>query len=122
MTEKCIPWPGRCDPDGYGRLAGKLAHRLMFEKINGPIPEGMEVDHLCKTRNCINPEHLEVVTHRENWLRSGAVTVSHLQKSHCLHGHLFDTDNTYYRSGRRSCRACNNRRVREYKARQKELV
>src|SRR5699024_2450602 len=62
----CWIWQGRIDPKGYGRLGWTLAHRLVFEREVGPIPPERELDHLCRERSCVNPEHLEPVTHKEN--------------------------------------------------------
>jgi hypothetical protein len=111
----CWSWQGHCDPLGYGRWAGKLAHRLIWESLNGPIPEGLELDHLCRNRRCVNPAHLEPVTHAENMRRSAPAT-----KTHCINGHPYDEANTYIRpTGQRDCRLCTAARQRAYQARGK---
>src|SRR5687768_9248591 len=116
--DECWEWPGFRDRDGYGRLYWptintRAAHRVAYELFVGPIPEGLQLDHLCRNRACVNPRHLEPVTQAEN-ARRGAIA----QKTHCANGHPFDGDNTYWRSsGHRTCRACNRENVRKYSAR-----
>jgi hypothetical protein len=70
-TDGCWEWTGNRTGDGYGRLAGRqgLAHRLSYEYHLGPIPDGLEIDHLCRNRGCGNPAHMEAVTHRVNCQR-----------------------------------------------------
>lgn len=119
----CVEW-SRYRDNGYGRLdRGKkagltvLTHRIMWEMFNGPIPEGMTLDHLCRNRCCANLSHLEVVTAVENALRGGNNI-----KTHCDKGHEFTPENTYISPSyptRRNCRECLNARGREYRARKK---
>lgn len=102
------------DRNGYSRLRadGALwwAHRWVWSRLVGPVPDGLQLDHLCRNRACVRPDHLEPVSASENVRRSTAgVSLSHVNgdKTHCMHGHIFDAKNTYYRpSGGRSCRAC----------------
>jgi hypothetical protein len=108
----CLIWTASgTGRSGYGIFwhAGRLvmAHRFAWERVNGPIPEGLEPDHLCRVRRCVNPSHLEVVTHRTNVLRGVGPTAQNARKSFCVRGHTLDEKNTYYRpNGKRDCRVC----------------
>lgn len=108
----CWLWLRACTARGYGTVGvGKkhtgLAHRVSYQIMRGPIPEGMTLDHLCRTPGCVNPDHLEIVTQRENVLRGKSPCASHARKTHCSHGHEFTQDNTLRNSdGSRRCRAC----------------
>lgn len=111
----CILWTASGNGAGYGAMyiaKGKrvLAHRWAYEHYVGPIPEGMVLDHLCRNRICVNPAHLEPVTHRTNVLRGVAPTAVNAAKTHCDQGHLFDAENTAMDRGKRACRACNRAR------------
>ena len=91
------------------------AHRWAWESVNGQIPEGLTIDHLCRTTRCVNPEHLDPVTIGEN-VRRYSQTITQ-----CVQGHAYDKENTYIApNGRRNCRACDRQRAREY-ARRKRL-
>lgn len=107
----CWVWTGpKVRRGGYGALAVKgrtaVAHRLAYEEFVGPIPEGLQLDHLCRVTLCCNPEHLEPVTPRENSLRSESLPAINARKTHCIHGHEFNTENTYWRRDRPGCRQC----------------
>lgn len=114
---RCWEWTAATKHNGYGVFTlrsgvKRLAHRFAFEEhIQGSIPEGLQIDHLCRNVVCVNPLHLEMVTPRENTLRSESTSARHARQTHCVHGHLFDEANTYVSpNGRqRSCRACNRR-------------
>jgi len=98
---------------GYGQTAGKMIHRITYIMAYGPIPEEMELDHLCKTRNCYNPSHLEPVTHSENMKRSSAGDVIRERAkliTHCPKGHEYTEENTRISSGKRVCRQCHRER------------
>lgn len=118
VTESgCWIWNSFCNSKGYGRiwLDGKPrpAHRVSYQHFIGPIEEGMTIDHLCRVRCCINPQHLEAVTSRVNTLRGIGVTSINNKKTHCNHGHEFSEANTYHLGGNmnwRECRACRKSR------------
>lgn len=119
--EECWPWTGRLCRDGYARAGGgKPAARLAYEMLVGPIAPGLEPDHLCRNRACVNPAHLEPVTHRVNSLRSVGFVAINAAKTHCNSGHEFTFENTYRnRDGNRQCRACHNASGRARYARRK---
>lgn len=102
---------------GYGRTfwdgRHQYAHRISYELLVGPIPDGLTIDHLCRNRACENPGHLEPVTMRVNWLRGNAPTTYYAIKTHCVKGHPFDEVNTYQAPGKlhRACRICRRRRT-----------
>ncbi|MFJ4777405.1 HNH endonuclease signature motif containing protein [Streptomyces sp. NPDC088762] len=73
----------------------RYTHRIMYEQAKGPIPEGLQIDHLCRNRACANPEHLEAVTQKENILRGTGPSAQQARQTHCLNGHPFDEVNTY---------------------------
>ena len=115
---RCWNWTGRQDDDGYGTFGAGGAHRYSYELLVGPVPTGLELDHLCRVRSCVNPNHLEPVTHAENMRRySDSVTACRRA------GHPYDEKNTYFRTTATSrtkfCRACNRAAVARYKARLK---
>lgn len=112
---------------GYGRFwsGAKLvqAHRWVWEYLVGPIPDGLELDHLCRQRACCNPDHLEAVTPRVNTFRSRAVSTQNAVKTHCPQGHPYAGENLIVRyrpAGiERRCRACVRETGQRYRARQK---
>lgn len=94
-------------PNGYGRVGLVWAHRLAYELLVGPIPTGLELDHLCRAPACVNPAHLEPVTHFENLRRGNGPAAINARKTHCIRGHGFTAENTYRPpSGDRRCRTC----------------
>lgn len=114
----CWNWPGTLRTDGYGLFAGKLAHRVVYEALVGPIPEGLELDHLCRNHSCVNPWDLEPVTHEENIRRGESPWAQKARQTHCKYGHEFTPENTYRRgdTGSRMCRKCHMLKERVRKA------
>lgn len=112
-SEGCWKWTGHVAPStGYGyasvgRVYHGPAHRLSFELFVGPIPKGLQLDHLCRQRDCVNPKHLEPVTSAENVLRGTGITANNARKMYCQHGHPLSGKNLKLRpDGYRACRAC----------------
>lgn len=111
----CLIWTGSTNQQGYGVLSvGKRrvrAHQLAYLTWVGPIPEGLELDHLCRTRRCIDPRHLEPVTHWTNLMRGQSPSALNARKTHCPQGHPYDELNTYLtKQNVRQCRACHRAR------------
>ncbi|MGJ5736690.1 HNH endonuclease [Streptomyces caniscabiei] len=109
----CWLWKACKDSSGYGsfRYQGRTtsAHRFSYVVLaGGTIPDGLQLDHLCRTRHCVRPDHLEPVTPQENILRSEAPSAANARKTHCARGHEFNEQNTYTTwCGGRGCRVCN---------------
>ena len=123
-TETCWLWTGATGGgSGYGQIwtyAGLgPAHRVAYLLLKGPIPHGLVLDHLCRTPACVNPDHLEPVTMRENILRGVGPSAHWSKRTHCEHGHEYTPQNTYITPhGARNCRTCH----REYEAARKRRV
>jgi HNH endonuclease len=129
----CWLWTGAVDKDGYGKMVladpdwahrrHVRAHRIAYETFVGPIPEGLEIDHLCAQPGCINPVHLEPVTTYNNVLRSNGLASQNAHKAICKNGHLLTEENIYYTTWKghtwRQCRECRRIASRDYQRRKR---
>jgi len=125
-TNSCWNWTGPDRPNGYGRFCVLYktysAHRFSYLLFKGQIPEGLSIDHLCRNRKCVNPDHLELVTTKENLFRSDETRASiNKNKQQCLRGHPYDSQNTYIHNNKRYCKICVRENVRKYQNKKKEL-
>lgn len=118
----CWLWTGG-GSRGYGyfwlRGRWRSTHRIAFEHYRGPVPEGLQLDHLCKTPACCNPDHLEPVLQRVNLLRGRGFAAINASATHCANGHSYTVDNTIVskKTGWRRCRACTRiQKARSYAA------
>lgn len=124
----CWLWQKRLQNSGYGQMTigswtdgsrkNTIAHRVSYEAFFGKIPEGLQIDHLCNVRSCVNPKHLEAVTPKDNVHRSNAMFKRQMAKTHCPHGHEYKEGNMYvYPSGHggitRNCKTCMKQRTRD---------
>lgn len=116
----CWLWVAGKTSTGYGAYTvddtNKRAHRVSFEALVGEIPDGLVLDHLCRVRACVNPRHLEPVTHRTNILRGEAQAALLVLRTRCIRGHEFTPANTRMDGSKRRCRACKRERTREERA------
>jgi hypothetical protein len=112
----CWMWLGALNSKGYGRtkIAGRwiAAHRVSYEAFVGPIPAGLQMDHLCRVRACVNPGHLEPVTARENTIRQ--------RDNRCYRGHEFTPENTILEPKQRRCKTCDAIRRKAYRREHRE--
>jgi len=125
--DECWLWLGPLNEDGYGErfyVNGKRfqVHVYSYTISVGPVPPGLQLDHLCRVRHCVNPKHLEPVTCKVNILRGVSNAALNAKKTHCPKGHPYNSVNTYLRRGLRACRECARQRNREFsKARNKAV-
>ena len=130
--EECWEWTGARISTGYGRIRinGRTAsaHRTVYELFVKPIPDGLTIDHLCRNRACMNPRHMEPVSHKVNTLRGNTVGAVNQQKMTCPKGHTYDREsfNGRYRDGtrkrRRYCSICIKETQKHWRARQRALM
>jgi hypothetical protein len=115
ITDGCWLWTAARGGNGYGyfKISGihHLAHRLSFMAAFGPIPKGFQIDHLCRVRTCVKPDHLEAVECKVNLLRSPYTQASiNKAKTHCVRGHSLSGENLFIDRGCRQCRQCKKTR------------
>lgn len=123
LTESgCVEWIASINGSGYGTFGAGggrtvMAHRWSYEYHVGPISDGLDLDHLCRNRKCVNPAHLEPVTTRTNLLRGVGVGCANAKKTHCPKGHPYSGDNLYVPPGRsnRACRSCRRKETKPLK-------
>jgi hypothetical protein len=117
----CWVWTSSLNQSGYGQLyvgGGRhmyLAHKWAWEQEHGPVPDGLELDHLCRHRDCVRPSHLEAVTHAENLRRGTSPSALVAGRDACGRGHPYTPESTYIGArGARYCRVCKRERDRAY--------
>lgn len=126
QSNDCWVWTAGKTVAGYGRFsigrrgngsAWDYSHRLSYVMMIADIPEGMVLDHLCRNPACVNPYHLDLVTHQVNILRGEGLAALNAVKTHCIRGHEFTEENTYVRPGgrKRMCRTCSRESPRRSK-------
>jgi len=126
-TENCWIWNGHL-VSGYAYVRFKdksrRVHRVVYEALKGPIPDGLVLDHLCRNPACVNPDHLEPVTQQTNVLRGNGIPVQNAQKTHCKYGHPLFGPNLWYnvKAGERQCRTCMRERTRQWKLKHKAVL
>lgn len=108
---QCYNWTSFVRRDGYGVIWIKNknipVHRFFYELLVDTIPKGFVLDHLCRNRKCVNPDHMEVVTDKINILRGVGITAINSKKTHCIRGHPFSGDNLkLFPNGWRGCKIC----------------
>lgn len=121
LPNGCWYWTATKSKLGYGQArfdSDKLeyAHRIAYRLWRGPIPEGLSLDHLCRNPSCVNPQHLDPVTHRENLLRGRGIAPRNAAVTHCPHGHEYTDENTVVRHGSRYCLICRKFHARARRA------
>lgn len=124
---RCWLWTGAKDPSGYGRVcrggsgSAALAHRVPYELVRGPIPDGLPLDHLCRNTSCVKPDHLEAVPMKVNSLRGNHPRYAVYKTNICLRGHDRSIVGVrVYPNGRRACKECIRESGRAWARKQKE--
>lgn len=128
VEKGCWVWTGRLMHKGYGQFSptskkNVRAHKFSYETFISKVPHGLCLDHLCRNRSCVNPEHLEPVTNRENLRRSNIAPAEiNSRKTHCPKGHAYLGDNLRVRpNGSRDCRACELEESRRYNDKNRDI-
>lgn len=124
----CWVWNGSFGGSGYGNFYDPFhkkrtttAHRYSYELLKGPIDEGLTIDHLCRNKKCINPEHLEQVSIRENLIRGTGFIAINVKKTHCPDGHPYDGRNLGVYKGLRHCKMCKRNRIAIWRQKKHDL-
>lgn len=115
----CWNWLASLNGHGYGQFhlsnsQNIAAHIFAYRLVKGNIPKGLELDHLCRNRKCVNPDHLEPVTRKENLIRGKTLVAQNLKRTHCPKGHPYSDENLTNwekKQGKRSCKTCKNERM-----------
>lgn len=122
----CWEWTGAKGIDGYGRIGDdkkvKLTHRVAYEIMRGPLHRGQVIDHLCRNRLCVNPDHMEATSQRINTIRGNTADIRKklaAQQTHCINGHEFTKENIYLANNQRYCRICKSIRYKRWEVRKK---
>jgi hypothetical protein len=117
----CILWTGAREKSGYGNIDYQKkrykAHRFAYEIFIGPIPKNKELDHICRNKSCVNPEHLRAVTHQENMLNSAYMDRANA-RTHCKNGHELAIFGYRSRTNSKRCKGCD--KLNNEKRRQRE--
>lgn len=120
----CWFWLGAIR-NGYGVISvndkAKSVHRVAYGVFRESIPAGLHIDHKCRQRSCCNPDHLEVVTAKQNVLRGEGLSANNARKTHCKRGHALAGENLLRRNGVRNCRLCRNRMQQQRKERDRRF-
>lgn len=126
----CWEWIAKPNPNGYAHFyyrKSRRAHRVSYEHFVGVIPDGLVLDHLCRNRICVRPDHLEAVTHRENDLRGHSPNMLTMKRGVCQRGHEMRGENAYVRNGRCgnvsvACKACIRLASAAYRVKHKRVM
>lgn len=125
ITSDCWIWTGN-KASGYGIIlvdgVRRVAHRWGWEQMHGPVPDGLQLDHLCRNRACVRPDHLEPVTCKENLLRGDTWNARNASRTECPQGHPYDAANTRFCAGKRYCRTCERDYQRRRRAEKKGVL
>lgn len=125
-TETCWIWKASDQGNGYGQFwTGKrvmVAHKFLYELMKGPVPIGLVLDHLCRNRRCVNPDHLEIVTFKENLLRGKFADGRFRRSNFCKNGHEYTVENTWRYPLGKKCRICNKEQATKFRSRQPKKI